>query len=551
MKRIKIFVLIFIAVFVLVPSFSVQGAKEGNRKRPFRILCISSYNFSYSIVPEQLQGIRDGLGDLSYDIDYEFLDSKNYYKTKDLEKISEYMAYKIHQSDPFDLLILCDDNALHFWKNDRQGLFANVPVVFMGINNVSAAKEAADSSLVTGIVEETDYIASLKLMHKLFPDRHNVIAMVDSSVTGKGEYALFREKTALYPEFNYSYVITQDYSKIGLADNLRKLGRDDIILYLDFLVDGDGNLYTEQSATTFVSENVGNVPIFRVSSVNLGIGILGGVVYSHYDAGVCAGQMAAKILNGTKPKDIELVTKPFNTLVFDQDVMDEFGIKDTMLPPETKIINPHWSLRYFYRENKVISHLIILVTILLIAMIIILWHAFQHRDKMVNQDFLTKMPNRYCINDRINTAIERRDPFGIMMLDVDYFKTINDTLGHQAGDELLVEVGKRLKALSGPGLLFARIGGDEFNGLFTGNRIEEGEAICKKVMETLRKEYKLSCGTVNITTSIGFASYPLNTNDPAKVMNYADAALYEVKERGRNGYQIFHEGLLKNLKKKE
>lgn len=542
--------LILILGLSIIPTFGVKGVVEGKRTRPFRILCISSYNYSYSIVPEQLSGIKEGLGDLSYDIDYEFLDSKKFYKTSDLNKISEYLAYKIHQSDPFDLLILCDDNALHFWKNDRQGLFANVPVVFLGINNISAAESAAESSLVTGIIEETDYISSLELMHKLFPDRHHVIAMVDSSITGKGEYALFKEKSAEYTEFKYSYTITQDYSKNGLAEALRKLGEDDIILYLDFLVDGDGNLYTEKSATTFVSENVNDVPIFRVSSINIANGILGGIVYSHYDAGVCAGKMAKKILTGTKPSDIEVVRKPFNTTVFDQNVMDEFGIKDTMLPPETIILNPHWSLRYFYRENRVISQLIILVTILLISMIIILWRANHHRDKMANQDFLTKMPNRYCINGKINNAIEKRDPFGIMMLDVDYFKSINDTLGHPVGDELLVEVGKRLKELSGPGLLFARIGGDEFIGLFTGKRIEEGEKVCKQVMESLKREYHLSCGKVNITTSIGYAAYPISINNPSKVMNCADAALYEVKEKGRDGYQIFHEELLKNLKKK-
>ena len=135
-----------------------------------------------------------------------------------------------------------------------------------------------------------------------------------------------------YPEFTYSHIITQDYSKKGIADTLNKLGDDDIILYLDFLVDGDGNLYTERSAPAFVSENVNNVPIFRVSSINISNGVLGGIVYSHYDAGVCAGKMAVQILNGTDPSDIEVVKEPFNTVVFDQNMMDIFHIKEDMLP---------------------------------------------------------------------------------------------------------------------------------------------------------------------------------------------------------------------------
>ena len=548
-KRIKHICLILILTLSLFLMAPVRTVEAREKSRPYRILCISSYNYAYSIVPDQLSGIKDGLGNLSYDIEYEFLDSKKYYKTQDLDMIHNYMAYKIHQADPYDLLILCDDNALHFWKNDRQGLFANVPVVFMGINSVSAAENAAESSRVTGIVEVTDYLSSFELMHKLFPRRKHVVAMVDSSITGRGEYALFTEKSKEYSEFTYSHIITQDYSKRGIADALSKLGKEDIILYMDFLVDGDGNLYTEQSASAFVSEYAPDVPIFRVSSRNICNGVLGGIVYSHYDAGFRAGEMAVSILKGTKPSKIPLVYTPFNTVVFEQEAMDHFNIRRVDLPKGTTILNENWSFSRFYEENQLLTHMILLVILLLIILIVGLWRGIKHREKMANQDFLTKMPNRLYINSRIRKQIERREPFGIMMMDVDYFKSINDTLGHAVGDELLVVVAKRLKAIADNNLIFARIGGDEFVGLSTGKRVEEGDEICQKVLDSIRQDCHLSCGMISITSSIGYAAFPLHTDNPDKVMNYADAALYEVKKMGRNGYQIFKEELLKNLEK--
>jgi diguanylate cyclase (GGDEF)-like protein len=318
---------------------------------------------------------------------------------------------------------------------------------------------------------------------------------------------------------------------------------------MDFLVDGDGNLYTEQSASAFMAENAPDVPIFRVSSTNICNGVLGGVVYSHYDAGLRTGEMAVSILQGTKPAEIPLVYTPFNTVVFEQEAMDHFGIKRSDLPEGTNILNEDWSFSRFYEENQLLTHMILLVIVLLITLIVGLWRGIKHREKMANQDFLTKMPNRLYINSRIQKQIERREPFGIMMMDVDYFKSINDTMGHAVGDELLVEVAKRLKAIAHKDLIFARIGGDEFIGLSTGTKVEEGEKICQKVLESIRKDCHLSCGIVNVTASIGYAAFPLHTDNPDKVMNYADAALYEVKEMGRNGYQIFREELLKNLEK--
>lgn len=528
-----------------------KGGGEGDRTRtdPYRIVCICSYNYSYSTVPEQLRGFIDGLGGISYDIDYEFMDSKNFYRPDDLQEFYDFIDYKVTHSEDYDLVVVSDDNALRFWKNYRDKLFKGIPTIFLGINNLADAQSADEMDLVTGIAEVPDYNASFKLMQEMFPKRSHVVAVVDGSITGRGEYALFLDTSAQYPSLTYSVINTADYSHAGLIDALHKLGSDDIILYLDFLEDGDGNIYTERTASTLLYDNAPSVPIFRVSSANIGYGVLGGIVYSHYDAGVLAGEMAAKIANGTPLSDIPMVDTPITTSIFDQDIMDEFDLSERDLPEGATVINEHPSLVKFYRENTLLSNLILVIIAMMIAIITILFLSNRRRERLINQDFLTQMPNRLYINAKLQQTIDRREPFGLLMMDVDHFKTINDTLGHPIGDELLIEVARRLKKLSSGQLQIARIGGDEFMALLLGKSVGEADAICNRILTSIKEEYMLSTGPLNITASLGCALYPNHTDDPTKVMNFADAALYEVKERGRNGYQLFHPTLEKYLKK--
>lgn len=550
----KVSVLLFVvASFCIILSGSVSVASGTTRRddhnavAPYHILCLCSYNYSYSTVPEQLRGLVDGLGTLSYDIDYEFMDSKNFYHSSDLQKFYSFIDYKISNSSHYDLIVLSDDNALRFWKNYRNKLFKDIPTVFLGINNLNDAIGADQMDAVTGVAEVADYMGNYKLMHKLFPKRTNVVAVVDGSITGRGEYALFTSTSAEYPDFNYSVINTADYSRSGLIDVLHKLDDDDMILYLDFLEDGDGTLYTERSASQLLYDNAPDVPIFRISTAYIGYGVLGGIVYSHYDAGLIAGEMAAKIAAGTPIADIPMVDTPITTPIFDQSAMDRFSIRQNQLPEGSTIINEHPSLIRFYRENTLLASLILLIIALMIVIIVILFMSNRRRERLINQDFLTQMPNRLYINAKTQQTIDKREPFGLIMMDVDHFKTINDTLGHPIGDELLIEVARRLRRLSSGQLQIARIGGDEFIALILGKNLSRADEICNTILKSVKDEYQLSTGPLSITASIGCALYPNHTDDPTRVMGYADAALYEVKERGRDGYQLFHPSLAKHL----
>ena len=158
---------------------------------PFNILCICSYNYSYDTVPQHIQGIEAGLGDLSYEITYENMDAKRFYEADDIQEFYNYLSYKIDKIDAhYDLIFVIDDTALRFVINYRNELFGDVPVVFMGINSISDATTSAALHNVTGISESLDFESNYDLMKALFPDRNEIVVLCDGSNTSSGETGL-------------------------------------------------------------------------------------------------------------------------------------------------------------------------------------------------------------------------------------------------------------------------------------------------------------------------------------------------------------------------
>lgn len=163
-------------------------------------------------------------------------------------------------------------------------------------------------------------------------------------------------------------------------------------------------------------------------------------------------------------------------------------------------------------------------------------------------DTLTELPNRRLLLDRFDHAVAQAQRFqralAILFLDLDRFKQINDTLGHEAGDLLLRQIAKRLVACVRAGDTVARTGGDEFVILLTEiARPESAAQVAEKVIAAFREPFHIQGRTVSITTSIGIAVYPAaSTDDIQTLMKKADQAMYAAKDAGRNNYRFFKIG---------
>ncbi len=162
---------------------------------------------------------------------------------------------------------------------------------------------------------------------------------------------------------------------------------------------------------------------------------------------------------------------------------------------------------------------------------------------LAHHDSLTGLPNRQLFNDRLKQAVAHAartaELLGILYIDVDRLKTINDDLGHAVGDLLLKSVADRLRAITRAEDTVARLSGDEFAVILTELRsAEDGELVARKILGALRDPHALEQHTVSVSGSIGIAVYPDDAPNPAALLRAADAAAYHAKQF-RNTYQRY------------
>lgn len=159
-------------------------------------------------------------------------------------------------------------------------------------------------------------------------------------------------------------------------------------------------------------------------------------------------------------------------------------------------------------------------------------------------DPLTDLPNRLLFNDRLDVALawsqRHRDPLAVMLIDLDRFKEVNETLGHEAGDRLLQQVADRLRNVTRKGDTVARTSGDEFYIISPKIKsTERAEEVAKRILEVFTDPFHLDGQELYITPSIGITLAPLDADSVEDLVKNADMAMYRAKAAGRNTYKFF------------
>jgi diguanylate cyclase (GGDEF)-like protein/PAS domain S-box-containing protein len=170
--------------------------------------------------------------------------------------------------------------------------------------------------------------------------------------------------------------------------------------------------------------------------------------------------------------------------------------------------------------------------------------AEQRLLQLAHYDALTGLPNRTLFYESLKRAFAQAEEHhwivSVLFLDLDRFKIVNDTLGHATGDALLRQVGNRLVSCLRIRDTVGRLGGDEFGlTLVTPDGPEGAEAVANKIREVLRPSFRLEGHEVTVTASIGITIYPTDSSDPDTLLKYADTAMYQAKEAGRDTYRFY------------
>ncbi len=170
-------------------------------------------------------------------------------------------------------------------------------------------------------------------------------------------------------------------------------------------------------------------------------------------------------------------------------------------------------------------------------------------EHLAHHDILTGLQNRFSLEDRLEQliTIAKRDNtlMAVFFIDLDRFKKINDSLGHQVGDRLLIEVAARLRSCVRESDVVARIGGDEFVVVLTGMKdATQAAVIAETVLLQVSTPYEIAPHSLETSPSIGISIYPNDGASVEELLRNADVAMYDVKEKGRNNYSFFSESML-------
>jgi diguanylate cyclase (GGDEF)-like protein len=168
--------------------------------------------------------------------------------------------------------------------------------------------------------------------------------------------------------------------------------------------------------------------------------------------------------------------------------------------------------------------------------------------RLAYHDTLTGLPNRTLFNDRLGVALaharRNKQRVAVMLLDLDHFKGVNDTLGHSVGDQLLKAVGARLASAMRESDTVCRMGGDEFLLLLPEMAEPEyARNVADRILQVIRQPFVIGKHVLRVTTSAGFAIYPDDGEDGDALVKKADVAMYRAKEEGRDNYQRYTDGM--------
>lgn len=199
-------------------------------------------------------------------------------------------------------------------------------------------------------------------------------------------------------------------------------------------------------------------------------------------------------------------------------------------------------------EGKVVNY------IGMFSDITVIKESRQRMEYLATHDELTELPNRTLFNDHLRLALARSARAGthlaLLFVDLDNFKLINDTLGHQEGDALLKQVAARLKACVRGSDTVARLGGDEFVVLLEIEQRAEAALMASRILDAFAANFTLQDQECFITTSIGISLFPEDAPDPQILMRHADTAMYRAKEHGKNTYMFFTADMAQHISRR-
>ncbi len=550
-KRIvPLMTLLFIAVMCILTGVTSYAKEEEVNNN--RILFISSYSLSRDTVQLEIEGIQSAQPD-DFILDYEFMDTYRVYDDTAMQLFYEGLKYRLSQVEEYDAVILGDDAALRFFLKYREELFLTQPAFYIGVNDEALSKRAEKDPNIKGIMERLPVKENLEKALEIYPEAETVYAIVDDSLTGTAESQNYDAMQKEFPDLNFEKINTSQLTQEELRKQIMGMPENTILIYYCMNEDAEGRQYTNKEAVNFISLYTKIPILYFLENDRIGENILGGYCFSIKKSATEVMKTAVKVVRGDrKMQYVDFKDSGLYVWSLNADMLKKFQISRKYFPDDTVYVN---DVPSFWEKNSEIITPIILIVVVLCA--ISAWLCLDNvkRRKMMKEmeemkdhlenasqhDFLTGLPNRSKFMSDLQEIIAKKQPCTVIMLDLDNFKGINDTMGHAMGDEALKGVANRLKTLRTPLLTAYRFAGDEFILILRSDNPKISDNAVMQCLQVFRKPYKMMGKPMDIHGSIGAACYPADTLDMETLIVCADDAMYAIKKEGKNGYMFYRD----------
>ncbi len=523
-----------------------------------RVLFLSSYNPQYFTADDQLAGLKESLYPNGVEFDTVYMDAMNYNSVSDKMAFHEYFTYRMKGRRKYEAVIAGDDNALEFVMQYQDELFDGLPVIFFGINDMERAGKAGKNPMMTGYYEVNYLSQTIDTAIKLFPDIKKVVALHDESEAGKADAEIFLDVGRDYPDYEFSTIDTAYMTLTEFIHALERLPKDCMIIYMTCYSDIDGITYSLLDRTNVIISNT-DQPVFRNYLGAEGTGIIGGTYLDVRKQCRLAGELVASVLSGADIKDRLVDTEGSGISSYDYTMLMKFGLDPALLPPDSIIYNRPQTFfeAYGYILPPVLFITLALLMLLTAAMLTAknaklaneelrrsketIERSEQEMRYRAEHDELMGLLNRRAAADHLRAELTAQDTYSVIMADIDGFKNVNESYGHQITDEILVTIGNSIKQLAGENGWFAgRYGGDEFLFMIRNRHVEAGDDVTGLLLELFSRPIPISGETVALAASIGVSNSDGETSTDQHVLN-AESAMYVAKTRGGNGAFVFDE----------
>lgn len=597
--RLVLFVLacLLISVAIFMLSFSNPQASRTQQlaanmiqtEARAEVLLIASYDDADSATQMQRDALIDLLNRSSVGVDVEYLDVNAGSTSRIVSNASTYgaslatsswgqaLAKKMQDHGRYSAVVCIDDEALYYVEAVHELLFAQTPVVFVGVSDALHAQRAFELGYATGVMEACDAAGVVKAAKQMQPDAKHLVVLTDNTATGLGDRTQFEKAastsgtdssnnkavsistsdgsgTALsFGNLTVDYLNASTMTRAELGKQLSSASSEDIIIYLDANTDAAGNAYNASQTAYFVSA-AATQPVYAVGFGGVGEGFIASTVVDYEKAGERAGEIVVMILNGTRPADIPVETFTSEGMVFDEQALSNAGISTSALPASATLINQAGQAS----TNKMsmldsLRSIFLPISLLVLGIACIAAFVFLGYRRTANEvaevvaqrntlerrfytDSLTDMPNMqwltaYAASDaskRVRSVLE------VALLDLDDLDKLH---GVDTADVVVKTLAKRLNGIDS--IFLVRPNRSDFLLGFDVD-LQRGSAPLDEVERVLRAPVKVGESAIAVSPCIGVLNRERGMSIEEMVAG-VDLAIRQAEPTGASGEVVFYE----------